>query len=90
MELIEALELFIHEINAHPEVPVEELLPLLDFGGVIAEFAARVLYVRTDRDGLHRRLPGSEGLPFIIDRADWAAYLSTWREAGSSVTLTTP
>lgn len=80
MEVVESLDLFTREINAHPEVPAEELLHLLDFGGVIAEFAARCLYLRTGRDDLHWRPAGSDGIRFTIDRADWETFLSTWPE----------
>ena len=80
MQVVEALDLFTREINSHPEFPSEELLHLLDFGGLIAEFAARCLYLRTRRDNLLWRTAGSDGLRFIIERADWEAYLAAYPE----------
>lgn len=57
-------------------VDFPEMLRCLEFGGVIAEFGARCLYVRTGRDGLGWNHAGSDGRPFIVDRANWLAYLS--------------
>ena len=84
MQVVEALDLFTREINSHPEVPTEELLHLLDFGGLIAEFAARCLYLRTCRDNLLWRPAGSDGIRFIIERADWEAYLAAHPATHSS------
>jgi hypothetical protein len=81
MQVVEALDLFTREINSHPEVPAEELLHLLDFGGLIAEFAARCLYLRTRRDNLLWRPAGSDGIRFIIERADWEAYLAAYPDS---------
>ncbi len=81
MQVVEALDLFTREINSHPEVRAEELLHLLDFGGLIAEFAARCLYLRTRRDNLLWRPAGSGGIRFIIERADWEAYLAAYPDS---------
>lgn len=75
MDVMMALELYTRSICDHPEVPSSELLQLLDPGGVIAEFGARCLYLRTGRDDLGWQPAGANGLEFITDRADWAAYL---------------
>jgi hypothetical protein len=64
------------EACENPElVDFPEMLRCLEFGGVIAEFGARCLYVRTGRDGLGWNHGGSNGLPFIVDRANWKTYL---------------
>jgi hypothetical protein len=46
-----------------------------DLTVTIATVGARCLYVRTGRDGLGWSPGGSNGLPYIIDRADWEVYL---------------
>ena len=56
-------------------VTFDDMLRCLDYGGTIAEMGARCLYVRTGRDGLGWAHAGSNGLPFVIDRADWERYL---------------
>jgi hypothetical protein len=58
-----------------PEVTIADMLRCLDYRGTIAEVGARCLYVRTGRDGLGRASAGSNGLPFVVDRADWEKYL---------------
>lgn len=75
MSTMIALETFTLWICDHPEVPDLELLRLLDHGGVIAEFSARCLYLRTGRDDLGWKSAGSNGKDFIIDRADWENHL---------------
>jgi len=58
-----------------PEVTFEDMLCCLDYAGTIATVGARCLYVRTGRDG-HGWTPGApEGKTYVIDRADWEAYL---------------
>src|SRR6185369_4323284 len=57
------------------QVTFADMLRCLDYGGTIAEFGARCLYLRTGRDGLGYSDAGSNGLPFIVDRADWETYL---------------
>src|SRR6266700_2472041 len=57
------------------EITFEDMLRCLDYGGTIAEMGARCLYVRTGRDGLGWRDAGSNGLPYIVSRTDWEAYL---------------
>jgi len=52
-----------------------DMLRCLDYGGTIAEMGARCLYVRTGRDGLGHADAGSNGLPYVVDRADWESYL---------------
>ena len=79
-DVMMALELYTTAICDHPEVPNSELLQLLDPGGVIAEFGARCLYLRTGRDELGWQPAGANGLDVIIDRSDWTAYLKQ-REA---------
>jgi hypothetical protein len=56
-------------------VTFDDMLRCLDYGGTIAEMGARCLYVRTGRDGLGWAPSGSNGLPFIVDRANWERYL---------------
>jgi hypothetical protein len=75
IDVIMSLELYTRSICDHPEVPSSELLQLLDVGGVIAEFGARCLYLRTGRDELGWQPAGANGAGFLTDRADWAAYL---------------
>ena len=59
-----------------PKVTIKDMLRCLDYGGTIAEVGARCLYVRTGRDG-HGWTPGApEGKKYVIDRADWEAYLN--------------
>jgi hypothetical protein len=57
------------------QVSLEDMLRCLDHGGSIATVGARCLYVRTGRDDLGWRPAGSNGLPYVMDRADWEAYL---------------
>jgi hypothetical protein len=57
------------------EVTVQDMLRCLDFGDMVAEYGARCLYIRTGRDGLGWSPAESNGLPFIVDRADWERYL---------------
>ena len=75
MDVVMALEVFMRAIKDHPEVPNSDLLRLLEPGGLIAEFGARCLYLRTGRDDLGWQPAGANGLEFVTDRADWAAYL---------------
>ncbi len=56
-------------------VTVQDMLRCLDFGGMVAEYGARCLYIRTGRDGLGWSPAESNGLPFVVDRADWERYL---------------
>ena len=70
MTIITALDVFSREIRAHPEVANSELLRLLTWRGVIAEWGARALYNRTGRGDL------AAGLPFIVDISDWERYLA--------------
>jgi hypothetical protein len=58
-----------------PQVTFDDMLRCLDYGGTIAEAGARCLYVRTGRDGLGWANAGSNGLPYVVDRADWEKYL---------------
>ena len=57
------------------EVSIQDMLRCLDFGGMVAEYGARCLYIRTGRDGVGWSRAESKGLPFIVDRADWERYL---------------
>lgn len=70
MTILIALDVFSREIRAHPEVPNSELLRLLNWRGVIAEWGARALYNRTGRGDI------ADGLPFIADKSDWEGYLA--------------
>src|SRR4051812_38757496 len=54
-------------------ITFHDMLRCLDYGGTIASMGARCLYVRTGRDGLGWR--SADGLPFVMDRADWENYL---------------
>ena len=56
-------------------VTIDDMLRCLDYGGAIATAGARCLYVRTGRDGLGWKNAGSNGLPYVVDRANWEAYL---------------
>ena len=56
-------------------INVDDGLALLDHPGVIAEVGARILYVRTGRDGLGWDMAGENGLPFCDDKSDWLTYL---------------
>ena len=66
--LVEACE---HDLN----VTINDMLRCLDYGGTIATVSARCLYVRTHRDDLGWKPAGSNGLPYVVDRADWEAFL---------------
>ena len=66
MLILMALDVVSREIRAHPEVPNSELLRLLTWSGVIAEWGARALYNRTGRGDV----------PFIVDKLDWERYLA--------------
>lgn len=59
IDVMMALEVYMRAISDHPEVPDAELLRLLDPGGVIAEFGARCLHLRTGRDGLEWQPAGA-------------------------------
>jgi hypothetical protein len=54
-------------------ITLADMLRCLDYGGTIATMGARCLYVRTGRDGLG--WTSADGLPFVVDRADWEKYL---------------
>ena len=56
-------------------VTIPDMFRCLDFGGMVAEYGARCLYIRTGRDGVGWSRAESKGLPFIVDRADWESYL---------------
>ncbi|EMI54659.1 hypothetical protein [Rhodopirellula sallentina] len=56
-------------------INVDDGLALLNHPGVIAEVGARILYVRTGRDGLGWDIAGENGLPFCTDKSDWLSYL---------------
>ena len=58
-----------------PSVTIDDMLRCLDYGGTIATVGARYLYVRTGRDGLGWKSAGTNGLPYVMDRADWESYL---------------
>jgi hypothetical protein len=60
-------------------ITLADMLRCLDYGGVIAEMGARCLYLRTGRDGLGWASAGTNGLPFVVDRADWESYLCAHR-----------
>jgi hypothetical protein len=72
---IEAANFLMESCEREQEITTDDLLRCLDYGGVVAEMGARGLYVRTGRDELGWRGAGANGLPFIVDRADWEAYL---------------
>jgi hypothetical protein len=58
-----------------PQVTFDDMLRCLDYGGTIATVGARCLYLRTGRDGLGWGAGGTNGLPYVTDRADWESYL---------------
>ena len=57
------------------QITLGDMLRCLDYGGAIATVGARCLYVRTGRDGLGWLSAGLNGLPFVVDRADWENWL---------------
>ena len=89
MDVMMALDVYMRAIRDHQEVPDSELLRLLDPGGVIAEFGARCLYLRTGRDGLGWKPAETNGLQFITDKSDWAAYLKH-QEAEQAASINGP
>jgi hypothetical protein len=64
------------------EITFADMLRCLDYGGTIAEIGARCLYLRTGRDGLGHGSAGSNGLAFIVDRANWELYLREHSQIG--------
>ena len=61
-----------HHCEHDMRITFDDMLRCLDYGGTMAEFGARCLYVRTGRDGVGWT-PGI--LSFVVDRADWERYL---------------
>jgi hypothetical protein len=70
-----AAAILMEDCERDTQITFADMLRCLDYGGTIAEMGARCLYVRTGRDSLGWSHAGSNGLPFIVDRADWEAYL---------------
>lgn len=58
-----------------PTINVDDGLALLDHTGVIAEVGARILYVRTGRDGVGWGVAPENGVPFCVNKSDWLVYL---------------
>lgn len=56
-------------------VTIADMLRCLDIPGVVAEFGARCLYVRTGRDSLG--WDTAIGREFITSREDWEGYLTS-------------
>jgi hypothetical protein len=74
-DLVVAAFTLMENLETDPTITVDDGLALLDHPGVIAEVGARILYVRTGRDGLGWGMAGENGLPFCVDKSDWLAYL---------------
>ena len=74
-ELVEAAFTLLDNLENDPTISVDDGLALLDHPGIIAAVGARILYVRTGRDGLGWGMAGENGLPFCVDKSDWLAYL---------------
>lgn len=56
------------------EVTIGDMLRCLNIAGVVAEFGARCLYVRTGRDNLGWT-PALGGIEFITSKENWIEYL---------------
>lgn len=65
------------------QITLSDMLCCLDYGGVISEVGARCLYVRTGRDGIGWQCSNNNGLPFVVDRADWESWLQSNGYAGA-------
>jgi hypothetical protein len=74
IELVAAAAVLMRSCETDDRAALDDLLRCLDLGGIIAEFGARGLYVRTGRDGLGWSCP-SEDQAFCVDRLDWEQYL---------------
>ena len=74
-DLVVAAFTLMENLENDSTINVDDGLALLDHPGVIAEVGARILYVRTGRDGLGWGMAGENGLPFCVDKSDWLAYL---------------
>src|SRR4051812_11556097 len=75
LELVAAADVLMKACEDSERVSFDDLLRCLDFPGVIAEFGARGLYVRTGRDSVGWKPATSEGLPFSTSKEDWLRYL---------------
>lgn len=57
------------------QITLGDMLHCLDYGGTIAEVGARCLHVRTGRNEVGGLGAPMNGLPFVVDRADWESWL---------------
>jgi len=73
--LIAAGHALMEACRGESEVTIDDMLRCLDYGGVVAAYGARCLYVRTGRDGLGWQWGGANGVPFVTSRADWESWL---------------
>ena len=75
LELIEAGDTMMKACEDSEKVRFEDMLRCLEFPGIVAEFGARCLYVRTGRDGVGWKPALAGGLPFSTSKEDWIPYL---------------
>jgi len=74
-DLVVAAFTLMESLETDATINVDDGLALLDYPGIIAQVGARILYVRTGRDGLGWGMAGENGLPFCVDKSDSLAYL---------------
>jgi hypothetical protein len=74
-EIAKACDVLAKACEDPDKVTLHDMLRCLEFPGLIAEYGARLLYVRTGREGLGWKCAGANTLPFRTDKEDWTAYL---------------
>ena len=81
-DLLHAANTLMENCETDPSITIDDGLACLDRGGLVTEMGARILYVLTGRDGLHRRGAGYKGLPFHTDKSNWLAYIADQQNRG--------
>jgi hypothetical protein len=74
--VVEATGVLLEACRSHNSVDQHKLLLLLEYKGIIAECAARCLYVQTGRDSLGWNIPKDFLEKFDLDRKSWQEYLN--------------
>ena len=74
-DIVFAAATLMENCETDARIEIADMLRCLDYRGVVAEFGARCLYVRTGRDGLGWK-PALGGIGFVTDKRDWLKYLA--------------
>ena len=73
-DIVFAAATLMEHCESDERIKISDMLRCLDFPGVVAEFGARCLYVRTGRDGLGWTPAG--GKKFLTEKRNWIDYLA--------------